>query len=148
MFLPAILPDPRNEFDSFSPFFLVPTGLEYIQYFYSTNIVLTLEQYKTPVFCPKFGSLSIRSLLYLMQGIEANGGLAVKKRFDYRERQAPFDQVEYKTPGKTLVSAGQWDHIKNKLQSQCITDGEMPPVYIPRSPFNNYEYNYQEGAKI
>ena len=47
-------------------------------------------------------------MLYVIQGTEANIDLAVQKTQDYRDVQLPFDQVDYKFPGKTMMSKRQY----------------------------------------
>lgn len=104
-------------------------------------------QYKK-TFCPKFNSPVIRSLLYVLQGVEANLDLASKKLFEFRTTvQTPFITKEYRIPGKHLMSEDQFEDYIRQYMRKMLDLTEMPPVYIPKRQ-SNLKYAFQRDEKL
>jgi len=104
-------------------------------------------QYKK-TFCPKFNSPVIRSLLYVLQGVEANLDLASKKLFEFRTTvQTPFVTKEYRIPGKHLMSEDQFEEYIRQYMRKILDLTEMPPIYIPKRR-SNLKFAFQRDEKL
>ena len=53
--------------------------------------------------------------------------------YEYREVQYQFSHLEYKMPGRHLMSDKQYARFIADYANKIIKLSEMPPIYIPRN---------------
>ena len=73
----------------------------------------------------------------MLQGVESNIDLASAKIYEYRQTQHQFSQLDFKMPGRHLMSDKQFEEYVTEYANKIIDLAEMPPIYIPRPKMDN-----------
>lgn len=86
-------------------------------------------------FDPLFQSWLVRTLLYVVQGVESNIELAHEKMY-FRDVQEQFHITNYKIPGDHLMTRKQYKENLDQFHVDIQKKAEMPPICTPRPEIN------------